>query len=140
MVDDSKESERDRKIVDSGWGVKADDQPANTHEVGADATRVFHYSPSELQVVRKILQTQRRNFNTANRVRIEPGRVVISDINKDEFVVAGLSYGDENLIELLMNLGAAFSPQELAALGRSETGTREYALSRAWAWGAERTG
>jgi hypothetical protein len=133
-------NDRDRKIVDSGWGIKPDDQPSNTREAGPDATRIYRYDPTEPQVVRKVLQTQRRSFNTANRVRIEPGRTVIIDINKDEFIVEGLTYGDANLIELLKNLGAAFSPPEMAKLGRDEKLTREYPLSRVWAWGAERTG
>jgi hypothetical protein len=133
-------SERDRKISDSGWGIKPDDQPANAAQPGAAGVRVYRYDPSEPLVVRKILQTQRKSFNTANSVRIEPGRTVILDINKDEFVVEGLSYGDYNLIELLKHLGASFSPPELSKLTRDERGTREYALSRVWAWGAERTG
>ena len=71
---------------------------------------------------------------------IEPGRTIIYDINKDGFVIEGLSYGDANLIELLQGLGAALDPQKLQSLGRDELTPREYPLSRAWAWGAERSG
>jgi hypothetical protein len=138
--DHDRQRDRDRKIADSGWGIKPDDQPANTREAGDAATRLYRYDPSEPQVVRTILQTQRRSFNTANRVRVEPGRTVIIDINKDEFVVEGLTYGDPILIELLKNLGASFDPVELGKLTRDERLNREYALSRVWAWGAERTG
>ena len=67
-------------------------------------------------------------------------RTLILDINKDAFTVEGLSYGDPNLIELLQHLGAAFSPPDLSKLTRDERGSREYPLSRAWAWGAERSG
>src|SRR5262249_3458661 len=130
----------DRKIADSGWGIKPDDQPANSAQANAAGVRVYRYDPSEPQVVRKILQAQRKSFNTANQVRIEPGRTVVLDINKDEFIVEGLSDGDETLIELLKHLGAASSPPALANLTRDEKAIREYALSRAWAWGAERTG
>jgi hypothetical protein len=131
---------RDRKIVDSGWGIKPDDQPANAAQPGAAGVRVYPYDPNEPLAVRKILQTQRKSFNTANSVRIEPGRTIILDINKDEFIVDGLTYGDDNLIELLKHLGAAFSPPDLAKLTRDEKAIREYPLSRVWAWGAERTG
>ena len=132
--------DRDRVIADTGWGIKPDDQPANAAEAGDGALRHYRYDPVEADVLRKILLAQRRAFNIANRVRIEPGRTVILDINGDEFTVEGLSYGDENLVELLQRLGAAFSPQELRQLGRGETATREFALGRAWAWGAERAG
>jgi hypothetical protein len=132
--------DRDRVIADSGWGIKPDDQPANAAEAGDGALRRYRYDTSEPDVVRKLLLAQRRAFNIANRVRIEPGRTVILDINGDEFAVEGLSYGDENLVELLQRLGAAFSAQELRQLGRDETMTREFALGRAWAWGAERAG
>src|SRR5205809_4777029 len=112
--------DRDRKIADSNWGIKPDDQPANTREVGDQAMRSYRYDPAEPNVIRKILRAQRRGFNTANGVRIEPGRTIIIDINRDEFVVEGLSYGDPNLNELLMHLGAAFNPQELAKLKSDE--------------------
>ncbi|HEY7089407.1 MAG TPA: hypothetical protein VH518_15020 [Tepidisphaeraceae bacterium] len=133
-------NDRDRKIADSGWGIKPDDQPANAQQPGAAGIRVYQYDASDPQIVRKVLQAQRRSFNTANQVRVEPGRTVVLDINKDEFVIEGLSYGDSNLIEVLKNLGASFSPPELAKLSKDEKGTREYSLSRVWAWGAERTG
>jgi hypothetical protein len=134
-------SDRDKKIADSGWGVKPDDQPANRRDVAHHAPPSYRYDPAEPDVIRTILRAQRRGFNTANGVRIEPGRrTVIIDINKDEFVVEGLGYGDPNLIELLKHLGASFDPVELAKLSRDEPATREFALSRAWAWGAERTG
>jgi hypothetical protein len=132
--------EKDKKIADSGWGIKPDDQPANAAQADAAGIRVYRYNPAEPQVVRNILRAQRKSFNTANNVRIEPGRTIILDINKDEFVVDGLSYGDENLIELLKHLGASFSPPDLAKLTCDEKTTRQYPLSRVWAWGAERTG
>ena len=135
---------RDRVIADSGWGIKPDDQPANTAEAGDRACRTYPYDPCEVDVVRQILLAQRRGFNTANRVRVERGekggRTVIIDINKDEFAVEGLGFGDENLIALLERLGAGFNPQELRRLTPDEPGPREFALSRAWAWGAERSG
>ena len=132
--------ERDRVIADSGWGVKPDDQPANASEAAHRASRVYRYDPGEPDVVRRILLAQRRGFNTANRVRVERGRIAIIDINRDEFVVEGLGYGDENLVPLLQNLGAAFDPEDLRRLGPDESAAREFALSRAWAWGAERSG
>ena len=132
--------DRDRVIADSGWGIKPDDQPANTAEVGDGAMRTFRYDPSQGDVVRQILLAQRRGFNTANRVRVERGVTFIIDINKDEFAVEGLTFGDENLIALLERLGAAFNPQDLRKLTPAEPGPREFDLSRAWAWGAERSG
>ena len=141
--------DRDRVIADSGWGIKPDDQPANAAEAKG-AVRTFQYDPSAPDIVRQILLAQRRGFNTANRVRIESngaagqegqrGRTIIIDINKDEFIVEGLTFGDENLIALLQSLGAAFNPQELRQLSPAHDLTREFSLSRAWAWGAERSG
>ena len=132
-------SDRDRVIADSGWGIKPDDQPANTAEAGADARRSHRYDPNEPDVVRRILLAQRRAFNMANRVRVERDRTLILDINADPFVVEGLTFGDENLIAVLDALGAAFNPQEVRQL-RPDAAPREFALGRAWAWGAERSG
>src|SRR5262245_56760046 len=130
------EADRDRKIVDSGWGIKPDDQPANAADAGRHAVPVYRYDPHESNVVRNILRAQRRSFNTANRIRIEPGRTLVFDINKDAFVIDGLSYGDENLIDLLQHFGAAFDPQQIRRLTTDEKQPREFPLSRVWAWGA----
>ena len=138
--------DRDRVLADTGWGIKPDDQPANAAEAGAGATRAYRYDPSAPpdqggpDVVRRILLAQRKGFNTANAVRVDRAATVIIDINGDEFVVHGLTFGDENLIDLLERLGAAFSPPEVRRL-RPDTDTpRQFTLSRAWAWGAERSG
>ena len=138
----SKESnqKKDRVIADSGWGIKPDDQPANVDEAGKARVNGCQYDPHDPEVVRTILQLQRRSFNSANKVLVEPGKVTIVDLNGDPFVVHGLSYGDNNLVELLKTLGASFNPQLLLDLPADFDGVREYALSRATAWGAERTG
>lgn len=129
---------QDRRIADTGWGVKPDDQPANASDAQNPVPRTWNYDRSQPDVIRRILLAQRRGFNTAGRVRVEPGRTLIIDINKDVFAIEGLGFGDENLVVLLRSLGAAFNPQELRALGPDEPTPREYLLSRAWAWGAER--
>ena len=132
---------RDRVIADTGWGIKPDDQPSNAAEAGGGgACRAYRFDPAEPDAVRRVLLAQRRGFNTANRVRVERGRTSIIDINGDAFVVEGLGFGDAHLVELLDRLGAAFDAQSLRSLGRDEPTPREFALSRAWAWGAERSG
>src|SRR5439155_13689500 len=61
------ESDRDRVIADSGWGIKPDDQPANAAEARAEHARTHYaYRPDEPDVIRKILRAQRKGFNTAN--------------------------------------------------------------------------
>ena len=132
--------ERDRVIADTGWGIKPDDQPANAAEAAGRASQTYRYDPNEPDLVRRILLAQRRGFNTANRVRVERGRMAIIDINRDEFVVEGLGYGDANLVKLLGALGAAFDPEQLVQISPDDPVPREVALSRAWAWGAERAG
>jgi hypothetical protein len=131
---------RDRVLADTGWGIKPDDQPANAAEAGAGAARAYAYDPSEPDVVRRILLAQRRGFNTANRVRVDRDATAIIDINGDAFLVRGLSFGDEHLIDLLERLGAAFSPPDVRKLSPETDTPRLFALSRAWAWGAERSG
>ena len=130
---------RDKVIADTGWGVKPDDQPSNRGESAAPVDSV-QYDPKQPEVIRTILRMQRRSFNMANKVRIEPGKTTIIDINGDPFVVHGLSYGDPNLIDLLMDLGAAFDPVQLRELNAGYAEKREYPLGRVWAWGAERSG
>jgi hypothetical protein len=145
MPDEANEKPRDRVIADTGWGIKPDDQPSNVDEAraapaGANNGRVLHYDAAVPNPIRQILIAQRRACNTANRVRLEPTRLTILDINGDPFIVEGLRYGDPNLIPLLQNLGAAFDPEVIRRLTPGDPTTFEYPLSRAWAWGAERSG
>src|SRR4051812_19972065 len=128
------EHEKDRKIVDSGWGIKPDDQPANADEAGDGAVKVYRYRADEPDAVRQILRAQRRSYNTANRVRVEAGRTIIIDINKDEFTIEGLGFGDANLVPLLGALGASCDPKEVERMNRASP-SREFSLSRVWAWG-----
>jgi len=130
---------RDRVIADSGWGVKPDDQPANAENT-AEQDRNNRYDAQDPEAVRKILRHMRKGFNTPNRVLVKPGRTTIYDLNGDAYVVQGLTFGDKNLVELLKAIGAAFSPRQFRELPADFDGIREYALTRAWAWGAERTG
>ena len=138
MTHQGDDSNKDRVIADSGWGIKPDDQPANAADAGDRAVRCYRYDPSRPDEIRQILLAQRRGYNMANRVRIEGGRTSIIDINGDALVVQGLGYGDANLVTLLERLGAAFDPQALRQLTAADEVIREYKLSRAWAWGSER--
>jgi len=131
---------RDRGYADSGWGIKPDDQPANAGDAGQNAVHEINYDPEDPDAIKNILRTQRRGFNLANRIVVEPGKLTIYDVNNDPFTVHGLSYGDENLLEILKALGASFDPRQLRKVPSDDQDTREYPVSRAWAWGAERSG
>jgi hypothetical protein len=131
--------DKDRKLVDTGWGVKPDSQPASAEEVRDLQTSVV-YHPGQANQVDAIIRTQQRNFNSAARIVIEPGRTRIFDINNDEFVVEGLTFGDPALIEMLRKFGAAFDPKVLGALNADFDGAREYRCTTRYAWGADRTG
>ena len=133
-----KKSNKDKVIADTGWGIKPDDQPSN-HGESAAATDVFVYTENLPDAVAVILRTQRRGFNTAQRVIVEPGMTTIVDINGDHFKIKGLSWGYEHLIEVLTELGAVCDPILLRELPKGFADKREYELHRAWAWGAERT-
>lgn len=129
----------DRVIADSGWGVKPDDQPANAEDTAED-DRGYRYRPDDPDAVRTILRHMRKGFNRPNRVLVEQGRTTIFDLNGDGYRIEGLTFGDENLVTLLQAVGAAFRPRQFRELPADFDGIREYALTRAWAWGAERTG
>ena len=58
----------------------------------------------------------------------------------EDCVIEGLSFGDENLIAVLEALGAGFNPTELRSVKADQDVAREYTMTRAWAWGAERSG
>lgn len=135
-------AERDRVIASTGWGVKPDDQPSNASEVGDADGRVFFYDAEryagDSDLVRRILQAQRRCCNLANRVSVSADEVIIFDLNGDGFNIKGLGYGCEHLIPLLQTVGAAFDPRQLRKVKSSDPDLREYEIHRAWAWGEER--
>ena len=133
-------SDRDKRIADSNWGVKPDDQPANAAQAGRDGLTIFDYAADDPDAVRHIARAQRQACTTVKTIRIEPSHTDIIDIHGDVLRVSGLSYGDERLIELLKVLGAAFDPIQLRQVPAGDQRSREYECTRAWAWGAERTG
>ena len=139
-MSEDRPNKKDKVIADSGWGIKPDDQPANADDAGEHAINECQYDATDPDAVKTILRHQRQGFNLANRVVIKPGQVTIYDVNNDSFRIHGLSYGDKNLIELLNVLGVTFDPVKLGSLGTDYNETREYPISRVWAWGAERTG
>ena len=140
IIQDSEHSHpKDRKLAETGWGIKPDSQPANRDEVD-DLQDRFHYRPDDPGGVDEIVRVQARNFNKARRIIVEPGRTRIIDINKHEFIVEGLSFGQDALIELLGQLGAAFSPPLLRTLDADYTGSREFECTARRAWGADRSG
>lgn len=130
---------RDKIIADTGWGIKPDDQPSNRKEA-VEAHDCVRFDRNEPNVVRNVLRKQRRSFNTANKVRVERGRTTIIDINGDPFVIEGLSFGEPLLIDLLMDIGAAFDPQQMRETPADFQGCRQFSLGKVWAWGAERSG
>lgn len=137
---DSKSPPPDNNKIyaDSGWGIKPDDQPSNASDAGEHARSSMEYQRDDPNILDTIIRAQRRGFNTASKIVVEPGCTTIIDINGDGFQVQGLSYGDDNLIELLKVLGAGFDPRQLRLVEADDKDTREYSLSRAWTWGAER--
>jgi hypothetical protein len=139
MSHDQPPKNKDKVIADTGWGVKPDDQPANRNEASAPSDQVT-YDPKLPDIIRNLLRMQRRSFNTANRVRVEPGKTTIIDINGDGFTINGLSYGNPHTVELLMELGAIVDPLQFKELPPDCPEMREYKLNRAWAWGHERSG
>ena len=140
MSQESKRSHpKDRKLAETGWGIKPDSQPANRDEVDDPPNR-FQYRPDGPGGIDEIVRVQQRNFNKARRIIVEPGRTRIIDINKHEFIVEGVSFGQEALIELLERFGAAFSPPRLRTLGPDFTGSREFECTSRHAWGADRSG
>ena len=131
--------DKDKVITDSGWGIKPDDQPTDSGQTDP-GLRQLQYDPGQPDAICHILRQLRRGINTPNRITVEAGRTTFYDINGDAFVIHGLSFGNEHLIEMLRILGMAFDPQHLRDLGDDFDGSCEFSVSRTWAWGAERTG
>src|SRR5437764_2140168 len=96
LMSDKLPNRRDKVIADTGWGIKPDDQPANKNESSAP-TDIFQYDVNQPNVVAILLRAQRRGFNIANKIRVQPGKMIIMDLNGDPFAVIGLSWGDPNL-------------------------------------------
>ena len=140
MTQDSEHSQpKDRKLAETGWGIKPDSQPANRDEV-ADLQDRFQHRPDDPSSIDELVRVQQHNFNKARRIIVEPGRTRVIDINKHEFVIEGLSFGQEALIEVLGRFGAAIDAPLLRTLSADYTGTREYECTARRAWGADRSG
>jgi hypothetical protein len=72
------------------------------------------------------------------KITISLEKTAVRDVNGDEIVFPGLTYGSVVLEELLRELGVIFSPDRLHDPGATPDGVKEFELSARWTWGHDR--
>jgi len=72
------------------------------------------------------------------RLQVSHEKTVVLDVNGDGIEFPGLTYGNNNLDELLRELGVVFTPATLHNPKATPSGKKEFDLSGRWTWGHDR--
>jgi hypothetical protein len=90
---------------------------------------------------RELIRFFRREAASLRNLRkaiVSLEKTVVRDVNGDEVVFPGLTYGSVVLEELLRELGVIFSPERLHDPSVTADGVKEFELSARWTWGHDR--
>jgi len=71
------------------------------------------YTAGGLPDVLEFLKRTRAELRMLRCVRVWKDRLHILDVNHDYFEVAGLGYGEADIIPVLLNLNTAFNPETI---------------------------
>jgi hypothetical protein len=89
----------------------------------------------------ELIQFFRREAARMRNLRkaiITPEKTAVLDVNGDEIVFPGLTYGSPVLETLLRELGVIFTPETLHNPKATPSGIKEFVLSARWTWGHDR--
>jgi hypothetical protein len=93
---------------------------ADSHEL----IQFFRHEVDKLRALKKVV--------------ISREKTVVKDVNGDEIVFPGLTYGCASLDELLRDLGVVFATEVLHNPNATASGVKEFILSARWTWGHDR--
>lgn len=99
---------------------------------------VYHGSLEDSQELIQFFRREAAGLRNLRKVIISLESTVVRDVNGDEIVFPGLTYGSTSLEELLRELGVIFSPDRLHDPNATVDGVKEFELSARWTWGHDR--
>lgn len=102
------------------------------------AVRKAIFDGGERESLVSFIREERVSMSYLRRVVVEPARTRIIDVNRNELVLPGISYGHPWLELVLKEAGASFDPQTLHLPPPTSDGTREFGCSSAYPWAHDR--
>ena len=78
------------------------------------------------------------DLSLLRRVIVEANRTRVLDVNRNELVFPGVSYGHPLLETILREAGASFDPATLGTPARTPDGVREFRISAKYPWAHDR--
>ncbi len=96
------------------------------------------FETSDEETLRALIRDRKARFNWFRRVIVHPDRTRIIDINRNELVFQGITYGNP-LLELVMKeAGASYDLSTLHSQPSAQSGAREHACGACYPWAHDR--
>lgn len=92
-------------------------------------------SPSEIA---QFIRHRQDALSLLRRVVVEADRTRVLDVNRNELVFPGISFGHPWLATILREAGASFDPATLGTPGNTPGGVREFRVSAKYPWAHDR--
>ena len=96
----------------------------------------FDHNPDEPAASVQFLKRTRAELRSLRFVRLWKDKFRVYDVNGDYFEVRGLGYGDEAVVPLLQEVGAAYDPATLHQ--PTDLEYKEFRTSRRHPWAEDR--
>lgn len=92
-------------------------------------------SPFEIA---RFIRRRQDDLSLLRRVIVEGERTRVLDVNRNELVFPGVSFGHPWLETILREAGASFDPATLGTPANSPDGIREFRVSAKYPWAHDR--
>ena len=93
------------------------------------------FQPSTPDELRRFVRDRKARFDWFRRVIVQPDSTRIVDINRNELVFPGISFGSAYLEMLLREAGAAYDPVTLHTPPTTPNGSRVHNCGACYPWG-----
>jgi hypothetical protein len=100
--------------------------------------REFHFRGSSEPEARLFLRQQALELSLLRWVYVEQSCTRVADVNRDEMVFPGVTFGHPLLELILREAGASFDPAVLASRLPTDCGRREFYISAKYPWAHDR--
>lgn len=96
------------------------------------------FSGSSSAEIAQFIRHRQDDLSLLRRVIVEVGRTRVLDVNRNELVFPGVSYGHPWLETILREAGASFDPATLGTPANTADGVREFRVSAKYPWAHDR--
>lgn len=88
--------------------------------------------------IARFIRHRQDDLSLLRRVIVEADRTRVLDVNRNELIFPGISYGHPALEIILREAGASYDPATLDTPAKTPGGVREFRISAKYPWAHDR--